>query len=96
MTNYKYVCKEHWDLVESCLSDGASQGIRVDVRTGVVSLCMTITANDCNYCKFGNANNSDHDSTCKNRVVKWLREEYTGSDLNAIDDSRNSQGEITW
>ena len=96
MTNYKYICEERWDLVEKCLSDGASQGIRVDVRTGLVSLCMTSIANDCGYCKFGNANNFDDDSTCKNRVVKWLKEEYTGSDCNTTDCSQNTKGEITW
>ena len=96
MTNYEYICKEHSDLVEKCLSDGGNQGIRVDVHTGVVSLCMTSKANNCDYCIFGHANNSDRDCTCKNRVIKWLREEYTGSNYDTTDNSQNTKGEITW
>lgn len=96
MTNYEYICKEHSDLVEKCLSDGGNQGIRIDAHTGVVSLCMTSKANGCGYCKFGNVNNYDLDSTCKNRVVKWLKEEYAGSDCNVTDCSQNTKGEITW
>jgi hypothetical protein len=96
VTNYEYICKERYDLVEKCLSDGGNQGIRIDVHTGVISLCMTSKANNCSYCKFGHANNSDHESSCKNRVVEWLKEEYTGSDCNATDHSQNTKGEITW
>ena len=96
MTNYDYICKRRSDLVEKCLSDGANQGIRVDIHTGEVSLCMTLVANNCNDCKFGNVNNSDHDGTCKYRVVKWLREGYTGFDYDVTSNSQNSQGEITW
>ena len=96
MTNYEYVCKEHSDLVEKCLSDGGNQGIRVDVHTGVVSLCMTSRANGCDNCIFGHAHNSDHDSTCKNRVVKWLKEECTEPDCKITDYSQNTKGEITW
>ena len=95
VTNYDYVCKNYPDLVISCLSDGNSQGIRVDIDTNEISLCRTNCGfSECKKCKFSRINNSgDSSYTCQKKVVEWLNKEYTGLDN---DSTRNSEGEITW
>ena len=96
VTNLEHLVKYDPDLVIKCLND-TSNSLAIDISDGNFTPCYC-SEQSCDDCYF-----NDRDESCDDEIYKWLNEEYTGwgndSDEQTKvtdDNSRNSQGEITW
>ena len=96
VTNLEHLVKYDPDLIIECLNR-ASDSLAIDISDGDFVPCNCGEL-DCKDCYF-----NGKDESCDDAITEWLTEEYTGwgSDSDGKtkvtdDNSRNSQGEITW
>ena len=91
VTQLDVITKKYPDVIITCLGDDESR-IAVNKHTGEVVICNTDI--NCSDCVFFNIDTSGF--SCEDRIREWLNKEVKTNLYVTKNNTRNSNGEITW